>query len=675
MPQLARYIFGIHDPEGAGLMTAAGKPGWVVASVQVSDPAADWSALSIQGIGVIVRLNHGYGSSGTIPSSAEYDSFAASCAAYVAAARGANIWIVGNETNYPFERPGNATGVGGETITPEKYAQCFAKCRAAIRQVAGHADDWVVPAPPALWTNRTTYPANPTGDWVKYFQDILSRCIELQQPPDALALHTYTHGNTPDLVPSEAMMDAPYQNYHYNLRAYRDFLGVVPPSCQSLPVFITESEPVDPTWWQDANTGWVQALYKEIDDWNSNSSNQAVQAVCVSRWKDGDDRRSLADKPGVQADFAAAMQNDYRTRPIAPEPELPPAVSGWCPFATRRPICADNFDVGRNSQPVTAVVIHIAAGPLSAVFPTFNDPNRRASAHFCVGKDGTIEQYVSIADTAYAVGLHYANGHWYNTRGKMVNPAWKGIQPPTNPNQYTVSVEHEGQPEDLWTPQMYDSNNRLLQWIAAQIDLNYAPRETLIGHFEIDPVDRPNCPGPHVQWDKIAADANAAPAADDVMTEIQATAKQVYQLPINPRSLLYQFAQANHLGSPQTSEFQFPVGGDTFVGQVYVSGIVYARQSDPASAAWVAKPDDAAAPSDPAAVAALAAAQRHKWMPVNVNSSFYAFARANDLGDPQTSEFAFTVDGDYVGQVYWGGFVYANKATLDNVQWVRKMDA
>ena len=36
------------------------------------------------------------------------------------------------------------------------------------------------------------------------------------------------------------------------------------------------------------------------------------------------------------------------------------------------------------------------------------------------------------------------------------------------------------------------------------------PRRTLIGHFEIDPVDRPNCPGPNVDWNKTATEANAS---------------------------------------------------------------------------------------------------------------------------------------------------------------------
>ena len=105
MPQLAKYIFGLHDPDGAGMMTSAGKPGWIVVSALASDPGGDFSALANQGIGVIVRLNNGYGSDGTIPDSSRYDTFAQKCAAYVASSRGAKIWVIGNETNLAVRAP------------------------------------------------------------------------------------------------------------------------------------------------------------------------------------------------------------------------------------------------------------------------------------------------------------------------------------------------------------------------------------------------------------------------------------------------------------------------------------------------------------------------------------------------------------------------------------------
>ncbi len=372
-----------------------------------------------------------------------------------------------------------------------------------------------------------------------------------------------------------------------------------------------------------------------------------------------------------------------------PQPPPPPAPSpqphrdaGWCPFAIRRPITSDNYDSGRSGHQVTAVVLHIAAGPLRAVFPTFNNPSGNASAHFCVGKDGTIEQYVSIDDTAYAVGMRYSNGQWFNPRGLPANPTWQDIIPPYNPNLYTISIEHEGQPEDQWTAQMYDANNRLLQWIAAELGqsqapsapLEYVPHRTLIGHYEIDPVDRPHCPGPNVDYERIAADANAALVSPEELAAVQEAALQAAWLPINTDSALYRFAHAHNLGCPQTDEFQFAVGSDPYISQVFNLGIAYVKQGDWGNIQSVDKPDGSTPATDAAAIAAIAAAQQETWLPINTESAFYKFAQAHGLGCPQTDEFDFAVEEDYVGQVYNLALVFARKRDLTAIRLAKKPD-
>ena len=135
---------------------------------------------------------------------------------------------------------------------------------------------------------------------------------------------------------------------------------------------------------------------------------------------------------------------------------------GWCPFATKKQIVSDNFDVGREGQQARAIVLHIAEGSLAGVFSHFNNPASEVSAHFCVGKQGEIEQYVSINDTAFANGLKWQNGRWFTGNDAPVNPSWQDIIAGVNPNQYTISIEHEGKPEDKWTDAMFDASTRVL---------------------------------------------------------------------------------------------------------------------------------------------------------------------------------------------------------------------
>lgn len=186
---------------------------------------------------------------------------------------------------------------------------------------------------------------------------------------------------------------------------------------------------------------------------------------------------------------------------------------GWCPFATR--VQTTKCWTGNRGR--RGVVMHIAQGSYDAAVTWLSDPqmNPNSSAHFVIAKDGRIAQLVSVNDSAWANGLAWQNNQWVNPSGHPVNPSWQDIVPGVNPNLYTISVEHEGLYTDQWTPEMYATNNRLMQWLSTQfgaIDAStffpFVPHRNLIGHYEIDPVDRPNCPGPNVDYARIASDSN-----------------------------------------------------------------------------------------------------------------------------------------------------------------------
>ncbi len=147
-------IYGIHDLEGSGFFAQNHCSGWLVHTVDVQTEApTDYTPYTNQGLQILVRLNNGYGSDGTIPTPSGYDTFAQQCATWVAASKGAQVWIIGNEMNHPSEYP------SGQRITPQQYSSCFSKCRNAIHAKPGHANDQVVPGGVAPW--------NPDqGDWV-----------------------------------------------------------------------------------------------------------------------------------------------------------------------------------------------------------------------------------------------------------------------------------------------------------------------------------------------------------------------------------------------------------------------------------------------------------------------------------------------------------------------------
>lgn len=390
------YIYGIHEPGGeVYLVEPADSPaeevtgkGWVLFTEAIGhDPedrsGIDFTTFSSQGLGVICRLNNGYEPDGTLPHSSQYENFARRVANFVAVSRGCKLWVIGNEMNYAVERPGiqidwsrhksrrdgppesadpqrhglavrfnvlpdhsaeirttRAAIVNpGEVITPERYARCYQLCRDAIHRLPGHADDQVLVGAVAPWNTQTIYDGNANGDWVQYFRDILT----LLGPKncDGFALHTYTHGPDPALITDETLLPPPFQSYHREFRAYRDFMAAVPPAMRDLPAYITETDQTTP--WLDDNTGWVQRAYAEIDGWNqpgrldgaAESSRkelrQQIRALVLYRWP-RIDKWYIEGKTGVITDFQQAIAHGYRWQgaaeapaSIKPEPATPAA--------------------------------------------------------------------------------------------------------------------------------------------------------------------------------------------------------------------------------------------------------------------------------------------------------------------------------------------------------------
>src|SRR4030095_3167073 len=142
---MSQFLYGVHDdsPDWAIIIRDGGVTGWAVISEEIgSDPnnhsGRNYSDLAGYGVTPIVRLNWSHSGNGTIPAQNEYNAFAQRCANFVTASQGCTCWIIGNEPNIVQERP------AGVPISPPSYADCFTKCRSAIKQRGLQHD--VIPA-------------------------------------------------------------------------------------------------------------------------------------------------------------------------------------------------------------------------------------------------------------------------------------------------------------------------------------------------------------------------------------------------------------------------------------------------------------------------------------------------------------------------------------------------
>jgi hypothetical protein len=219
---------------------------------------------------------------------------------YVAASRGCHIWQIGNEPNHEQERP------NGVPIRWQSYVECFRGCYQRIKEV--QPDSIVLPAPIAPWNNQT-------GDWLAYQREMIAQ-LQRERMLDGLSLHAYTHGAHPGLVDS---WDRDAHGWLWHFNTYQEQIHNVRVEC--IPIFITESNQGDDPW-LDANSGWVEAVYANVDRWNQNHPTQVVRAVCLYRWPQYD-KWYIEGKAGVEADYSAAVARRYRWAE-----EEPPPVTG-----------------------------------------------------------------------------------------------------------------------------------------------------------------------------------------------------------------------------------------------------------------------------------------------------------------------------------------------------------
>ena len=129
---------------------------------------------------------------------------------------------------------------------------------------------------------------------------------------------------------------------------------------------------------------------------------------------------------------------------------------------------------GRNGYSVTHIPLHIMVGYLAGTDSTFANSASQASAHYGIGADGTIHQYVSERDGSYSDANYMSNCS-------------------------TISIEHEGGMSGaVCTQACIDASARLCADIARRYGWRKLWHDGLKGnvwlHREIPGTDHAACP-------------------------------------------------------------------------------------------------------------------------------------------------------------------------------------
>lgn len=137
-------------------------------------------------------------------------------------------------------------------------------------------------------------------------------------------------------------------------------------------------------------------------------------------------------------------------------------------------IGSPNHYNGRNGYAVTHITLHIMVGHLTGTDSVFLNPGSQASAHYGIGANGTVHQYVSENDGSYS-DANFAS------------------------NNSTISIEHEGGMAGVpCTQACMDASARLCADIARRHGWTHLWHDGLNGniwlHREVPGTDHYGCP-------------------------------------------------------------------------------------------------------------------------------------------------------------------------------------
>lgn len=152
-----------------------------------------------------------------------------------------------------------------------------------------------------------------------------------------------------------------------------------------------------------------------------------------------------------------------------------------------------NHWADRKGQIPDMICMHITEGSTNSAISWFQNSSSQVSSHFIIGADGRIVQMVDLNKGAWC------NGDRRNPTARLIKER-EGL----NPNTYTFSIEHEGFSEKdrkgALTEAQYQASLYACKEIIKFVKNVYGKdfivdRDHIIGHYEINSIDKVNCPG------------------------------------------------------------------------------------------------------------------------------------------------------------------------------------
>lgn len=162
-----------------------------------------------------------------------------------------------------------------------------------------------------------------------------------------------------------------------------------------------------------------------------------------------------------------------------------------------------NYSPGRRkydgqAEQVLAIVDHITGGNYPGCRSWLCNPAAKASAHYIVARSGEVVQLVKGEDTAWHAGI-------------VNKPSWALYDSiGYNPNRWTIGIEHEGYDGTL-TKAQYQATLELHRYLIDKYNIPIDDNH-IVGHYRVDSVNRPYCPGPQFPWARLFLDLKGVSA-------------------------------------------------------------------------------------------------------------------------------------------------------------------